>query len=139
MTTADDRKPVFSTMRRLFGRLSDQLWYEKHQVRLKGAPEDIAAVVRMDKKIGKILSKFNGVSRMPDAKIAEVEKFVKQAEPAFRRLSAYVETEPGFIEGVFNKNARPRVATYGYLEYNNYYKSEVGNDIEQRIARIRLG
>lgn len=139
MTTASDRDPVFSTVRRLFGRLSDQLWFEKNQVRLKGSKDDIAAVVRMDKKIGKILSKFNGVSRMPDDKTAEIDKIVKQAEPAFRRLSAFTETEPGFLEGMFNKNAQPKTVSHNYLEYNNYYKSDVGNDIEQRVARIRLG
>lgn len=114
-----------------------QLTYERNGAILKGAAEDISKIRGLDLEIGALTRPFNGVSRVPDAVTAEIDKHVKDVSDAFARVAAVaVEVTDDFDDLV--KGKLEKEVPLSSLEFINTYKSDAGNTIEQRLFKTWL-
>ncbi len=138
MTTARDREGIFNPVVRFFAQSARQLWFDKEQPFLRGAEHDIAKIRKLDKAIGKILKRFNGVSAVPEKDLKTIEATVDKLYPLFRNVSAWKPYQKNLVEMTLGKGAGKEIQVR-VLEYNNYFTSPSGTEIEQRIAKIRLG
>lgn len=121
---------------------SNQLTNEKHKAILSGNEDAIAALKKMDKKIGKLTAEFNGVGRVPPEVVAKVETLIKENAVAISKVTAVAPYEENRTEriGSFIRNEEPVTSQpIDWLEYVNKFKSNAGVPIEQRVAQFRVG
>ncbi len=121
---------------------SNQLTHEKHKAVLSGNEDAIAALKKMDKKIGKLTASFNGVGRVPPEVTARVEALIRENAAAIAKVTAVAPYEENRTEriGSFIRNENPVTSQpVDWLEYENVFKSNAGVRIEQRVAQFRVG
>lgn len=121
---------------------SNQLENEKHKALLGGNEDAIAALKKMDKKIGKLMKPFNGVARVPTEVVDQIETLIKENAKAISMVTATEPYEESRVErlGSFLRNAKNTTEVpIQWLEYENTFKSNSGATVEQRVAQFRLG
>ncbi|MBI1215671.1 MAG: hypothetical protein GC185_07625 [Alphaproteobacteria bacterium] len=121
-----------------------RLRVEKHRAILAGPARDVYRIRKLDRKIGKLVKPFNDAGRVPPEVVEEIEARIEKLAPSFARVAAvqpakdlFKLTLPELTVRVFEKD--PDCTPVTHLEYLNTFRSAYGNEIEQRVARIRLG
>lgn len=120
----------------------NQLVNEKNKVILEGPKDDVAALVALDRQIGKIMGEFNKRSRIPSEVTAGIEKLIKQAEPSFNRVTAkkpYSEDRAERFGSWIRDTENVTEVDVRWVEYEHVYTSPTGGRIEQRVAQVRVG
>lgn len=120
----------------------NQLVNEKNKVILEGPRDDVAALVALDRQIGKIMGEFNKRSRIPGEVTAGIEKLIKQAEPSFNRVTAkkpYSENRAERLGSWLRDTESVTEVDVRWIEYEHVYTSPTGGRIEQRVAQVRVG
>jgi hypothetical protein len=121
---------------------ANQLTNEKHRAILSGDENAIAALKKMDKKIGKLTAAFNGVGRVPPEVVTKVEALIRENAAAISKVTAVAPYEESRTEriGSFIRNEESVTSQpIDWLEYVNRFKSYTGAPIEQRVAQFRVG
>ncbi|HYD17043.1 MAG TPA: hypothetical protein VEF76_01025 [Patescibacteria group bacterium] len=121
---------------------TNELSNERHKAVLKGDEKAIAALKSMDKKIGKLTAKFNGIARVPPEVTKQVDDLIRQNAVAMTKVRAFAPYEEDTTEriGSFLRNETPVTEQeIKWLEYVNRFKSPNGAPIEQRVAQFKVG
>ncbi len=101
------------------------LQFEKSEAVLQGPAADVRHLRRLDMTIGKLIKPFNGVSRVPDSVVEQIERHVADLETSFRKVSAVTS---------HHDQAKLR-----NLEFVSIHPTNTGGTVEQRLVKIRLG
>jgi len=119
----------------------NQLTAEKNRAILEGPKDDVAAIVAIDRQVGKIMREFNKNARIPSEVADKIEKLIKSAEPSFNRVTAkkpYAENRIERLGTWLRDKENVTEVPVKWLEYEHVYTSPTGGRIEQRVAQVRV-
>lgn len=120
------------------GRLENAASGQAEAIYLKGDTASIADVQGLDRAIRRLTAKFNGVSRVPEDVVREIDKHIRDVRGALGKVTAVREV-PNDIFEMTVSGQLTRQQPCAQVEYKNTFRSMSGTEIEQRVARISFG
>jgi hypothetical protein len=123
------------------------LAFEEKVAVLEGNRKDVARVKSLDAEIGSLMKSFNGIARLPDDVLAEINLHIQDVSPSLKRVAAFepkteLEETGEVLKEMFGASTRSEKDNKGtplsVLEYCNDYTSASGVKYKQQVAQIRL-